>query len=761
MGALKVIPLEYPNLRCRCIDIQVPGDGMPYPSDSLLPLCREIVTPMEDTVVAYRGMQRWAQVFTPTPMPMPEEGADIPFLKEGGVYLITGGTGGMGLTMARHLAIQKKARLILTRRSSFPSTDSWDSWLSQHNDDDSTGLIIREIRDWEASGAQVMVLSVDTADENAMAEAIASAQKRFGTIDGVYHTAGIGDFGGVIQRRTLESIDKVLAAKVKGTLVLHRLFKDKELDFMILCSSLSSVIAPFGQAAYAAANSFLDIFAHYRFAVTRQTTVAVNWDAWQEVGMAVDAMKRTVPEDQLEQHQARLNYAVTPVEGIRVFHRVLLERQPQWVISTRDLHKVMEQEANLLREVQSKGENKDVDQGTRKRRPRPRLSTPYASAATPTQEKMVQIFQDFLGMEVGINDDFFELGGDSLRATQLVSRIHQKLHVKIPLAEIFNTPTIQQLSLYIDGADQDLHDDIEPVEERDYYPLSRAQLRLFILSQMEKGTEAYNIPGTYYLSGDVGKEALKKAFQQLMQRHQSLRTTFKEIDGEPVQIIHPSLDIQVREIDLTDAPHQEDAIKSYTHEDAHTPFNLEAGPLVRATELKLSQDKTLLLFNMHHIISDGVSMGVLTKEIQQLYIANIENREPRLPELPIQYRDYVVWEQGQLTGDNWERLKRFWDNHFGDEKVRPLKLPNDRPRPKTKTFNGKNFMLTLGSRAARESYRFAEERNVTLYVLFLAIFNVYLSKICKEESVTVITGTAGRNHADVENLIGLFVRPYF
>ncbi|MBW4636668.1 MAG: SDR family NAD(P)-dependent oxidoreductase [Gloeocapsa sp. UFS-A4-WI-NPMV-4B04] len=288
IGAVKVIPQEYPNLSCRSIDIDLPSLGSWQAEQLINQLLDELQNESSDSI-AYRGNHRWVEDFQP--VQLPESGAQTPRLREKGVYLITGGLGGIGLVLAEYLAQTVRAKLLLTGRSAFPARDKWEEWLTTHNPEDEISRKIRQLQKLKQLGAEVLVVSADVSNFEQMQSAIAKAEKQFGKFNGVIHAAGVPS-GGVIQRKTPQMIARILEPKVKGTLVLNNIFQE-QLDFFVLCSSLTSIRGEFGQVDYAAANAFLDAFAHYKTNRDSTFTVAINWSAWQEVGMAAEAAKRS------------------------------------------------------------------------------------------------------------------------------------------------------------------------------------------------------------------------------------------------------------------------------------------------------------------------------------------------------------------------------------------------------------------------------------------------------------------------------------
>jgi non-ribosomal peptide synthase protein (TIGR01720 family) len=345
IGACRAISQEYQNIACRSIDIALPGsaltDSEVWPKERLVDqLISEVAAGPKpsELVVAYRGHHRWSQTFEP--MSLQGSAARWLRLQTGGVYLITGGMGGIGLELAEHLARAARAKLILTGRSAFPERENWDEWLAAHDGQDAVSYKIRKLRSIENLGSEVLVLSADVTDKERMREVIAS----FGTIHGVIHSAGVAG-GGMIQLKTPEAAASVLAPKVQGTRVLEEIIKDQKLDFLVLCSSRSSILGGFGQADYCAANAFLDAFAHYHNASSDTFTVSINWAGWQEVGMRADT---------LAQLEVRANQQTSTV--IEIGHPLLarcIEETPesetystQFGVSTHwvlDDHRIMRQ----------------------------------------------------------------------------------------------------------------------------------------------------------------------------------------------------------------------------------------------------------------------------------------------------------------------------------------------------------------------------------------------------------------------------------
>jgi iturin family lipopeptide synthetase A len=748
-GAVRVVPREYPGITCRSID---------FDELSLEQLLNEIEITGEgaDMFTAYRGEGRWVETFEPAPQK--ESRTEAAVLKERGVYLITGGLGGIGLVLAGYLATTCKARLILTGRSAFPGRERWDEWLLSHGREDETARKIGQIRDMEAAGAEVLVVRADAADEAAMRQAAARAEERFGPVNGIIHSAGTAD-AGLIHHRTGELSQTVLAPKVKGTLVLDAIFGSRgngnELDFFLLCSSLSSVLAPVGQVAYCAANAFLDAFAYKKAADVSTYTVSVNWDTWQEVGMAVRAaeqlsLKRPGAGDEFKD-------AIQPEEGVEVFKRVLGLRQgPQVLISTTDLSARIDRSLVPLSQL---GLDEFYREDSMTETPRPELPVPYVAAGTDTERMLVRLWQAFLGIKpVGIHDDFFELGGDSLKAMTVIANIHKELNVRIALPEFFNSPTIRGLSKYIRKFSESKYSSIEPVEKKEYYELSSAQKRLYVLQQMERESKAYNLVQVLMLEGVVEGERFERTFAKLVERYESLRTSFEMVEEEPVQRIHDKVEFEVEYDDLemelggrcsSELQHFSPEVENAIHRFVGI-FDLHGGPLFRVGLIKVSGLRYLLMVDMHHIIADGVSLALFVKDFMALY------RGGDLSPLKIQYRDFSRWQNREKTSEAIKKQEKYWLEELAGE-MPVLNLPSDYKRPLLQSFEGERMPFDIGGEGGEPLKKLAVEAGATLYMVLLALFGVLLSKLSGQEEIVIGTPTAGRGHAELQQIIGMFV----
>ena len=365
----------------------------------------------------------------------------------------------------------------------------------------------------------------------------------------------------------------------------------------------------------------------------------------------------------------------------------------------------------------------------------------YTAPRTPIELKLVEIWSLLLGLKkeiIGIHDNFFELGGHSLKATTMMSRIHKALDIKIELAQLFKNSTIASLAKLIEKTVATRYTQIEPVEKKEYYPVSSAQKRLYFLQILDETSIGYNMPQVIKLEGTIHREKLTTSFNMLIQRHESFRTAFFMVGEHPVQRVYDHVPFEIGQ-----SVAQLSQIYQFIR-----PFDLAVAPLLRVEWVQVAEAESLLIVDMHHIIADGISMGVLVNDFMAIY----EARE--LPELRLHYKDYAQWENNRHA--DLTQQEAYWLHEFKGE-VPVLDLPLDYVRPKVKGFAGSNITFFLDSASTRALNTLALQHGSTLYMILLTVYSLFLAKICNQETVVVGTPTAGRSHADLEQVIGMFV----
>ncbi|MCC5439464.1 non-ribosomal peptide synthetase, partial [Clostridium botulinum] len=369
----------------------------------------------------------------------------------------------------------------------------------------------------------------------------------------------------------------------------------------------------------------------------------------------------------------------------------------------------------------------------------------YEAPRNKVEETLAKIWSEILGIEkLGINDNFFDLGGHSLKATILMSKIHKELNREVPLKELFKSPTIKDLSKYIESAEENLYSKIEKLEEKEYYETSSAQKRIYMLQQFHKDSTAYNMPIIMTVEGNLYKGKIEEIFQVLIQRHEVLRTSFEIKDEVIIQKIDKKINFKVQYIEKEDRKIK-DIIKGFVKK-----FDLSKAPLLRVGIVRLEEEQHILMIDMHHIISDGVSMRIFMDEFIRLY------KGEELGELRIRYRDYSEWQNKFLKSDKMKSQKEYWINRFSDG-IPMLNMPIDYIRPAVQCFEGDNIRFKLGKQLTSDLNRLVKNTGTTLYMVLLSGINILLSKYSGQEDIIVGTPISGRTHADLEKVMGMFV----
>ncbi|MGZ3458710.1 MAG: amino acid adenylation domain-containing protein, partial [Archangium sp.] len=387
-------------------------------------------------------------------------------------------------------------------------------------------------------------------------------------------------------------------------------------------------------------------------------------------------------------------------------------------------------------------------------------SSEYVAPRTDTQKRLASIWSEVLDVEqVGLHDDFMSLGGHSLLATQVVSRIRAAFSVELPLRTLFEATTLQALARVVESSSSSIHaptlPPLRPVSREQPLPLSFAQQRLWFLEHLEPGTSRYNLPATVRLQGTLDALVLERVFNELLRRHEPLRTTFRVESDKSVQVIAPKAELRLAVVDLTVLPAEEREAEArrLAIEEAQRPFDLERGPLLHATLLKLDAQDHVLALNMHHIVSDGWSTGVLVREVAALYQAFSQGQPSPLPELPVQYADYAAWQRQWLQGEELERQLSYWRQQLSG--VAPaLELPTDKPRPPEQTFNGAELDMSLSRELSTDLKSLCQREGVTPFMALLAALQVVLHRYSGQENFCVGSTIAGRDQAEIEGLIG-------
>ncbi len=391
------------------------------------------------------------------------------------------------------------------------------------------------------------------------------------------------------------------------------------------------------------------------------------------------------------------------------------------------------------------------------------LEKVFVAPQNPFEEVVAGIWVQVLNREqIGIYDNFFELGGHSLLATQVISRINKAFEVNLSLHRLFESPTVAELAKNIEEVIKAELGQQPPtigrVSRVKNLPLSFAQARLWLLEQLQPGSAIYNIPIAVRFVGFLNVAALEQAFAEIVYRHEVLRTTFHLVNGQPFQAIASSLRVRLPVVDLRELPEaqREALVQPLIIEESQRCFDLAQGPLLRCTLLHIHEQEYIVLFTIHHIVSDGWSMGVFVQELVALYEAFSAGKPSPLPELAIQYADFAVWQRQWLQGDVLETQLAYWKKQLGTN-LPVMKLPTTRPRAEVKTNLGETSSFLIPAKEFKALQALSRQEGVTLFMTMLAGFQVLLQRYTNQDEIVVGTDVANRNQPETESLIGFFV----
>jgi amino acid adenylation domain-containing protein/non-ribosomal peptide synthase protein (TIGR01720 family) len=387
----------------------------------------------------------------------------------------------------------------------------------------------------------------------------------------------------------------------------------------------------------------------------------------------------------------------------------------------------------------------------------------FIAPRDPVEETVADIWRELLGLQrISVTDNFFDLGGHSLIATQVAARLRDRLEVSLPLRTLFERPTVEGVASALIDARRGVTPEGEPplqaLPREGEIPLSFAQQRLWFLDRLEPGTPLYNLPAVVRLSGALDHAALEWSLNAVARRQEALRTVFGDVEGRAVQYILPeaSYSVPVEDLSDLDPAGREQVVMRRATEEARMPFDLSRGPLVRVRLFRLGSEEHVAVLTLHHIIADGWSMGILLREFSAFYDARVNGTEPVLVELPLQYADFARWQRELMKGDTLARQLAYWKEKLAGAPPL-LELPLDRPRPKVQSSSGNTLVFSLPPELTESLRAIGRQERGTLFMVLMAAFQAFLARLTGQEDISVGTPIAGRTRHEVESLIGFFV----
>ena len=686
LGPCKVIPQEYPNITCCCFDILLPESETQLSSKLIDSLIGEFTAQPTETSVAYRGHHRWTQTYEP--IRLDKSGVGRNKLREGGVYLITGGLGNVGLLLAEYLAQTVQAKLILLGRKGLPERERWQEWLENHDEDNSISQKIRKVQSLIALGAEVLVISADVADEQQMHNAIATATQQFGAINGVIHGAG-EKTGCTITETSKVQAKSQFNSKVNGLFVLEKVLQEQKLDFCQLISSLSSVLGGLGFISYSAANIFMDAFVHSYNKTNLYPWSSFDWDDW-----VIEDEQQNVDVSDIS-HQSLYQYGMkSKTASVDAFERLLsICGFPQIVVSSGDLQARIEEWIELESIQTNELSNND---NLLTKHPRPNLGIEYVAPTNKVEEAIANIWQEILGIEsIGIHDNFFELGGNSINAIQIAAKANQ-LGLKLTTQQFFEYQTIAELA-----TDLSITQTIQGEQNLETKELNLIPIQHWFLEQNQPEPHHCNQSLLLEIQQICDPNLLEQALQHLIQHHDVFHLRFIQKESGWQQIYTNSHDtIELKRVDLSSLPETERklTIESVAAE-LEASLNLFEGPIIGFAFFEQAPQQTsYLLITIHHLAVDSVSWQIFLEDLQTAYQQITQGKAIDLPDSTTSYMAWAEFLQEYAQSPEMMREQEYWLQEI----QKPFKqLPVDYSTDGNMAANGDTVSVSLNKQETK------------------------------------------------------------
>ncbi|MGB7344479.1 MAG: amino acid adenylation domain-containing protein [Pirellulaceae bacterium] len=673
-----------------------------------------------------------------------------------GTRLITGGLGALGLQVADWVARSDEQPhvALLSRRAP-------------------TAEVCKRIERLRADGARVAVLQGDVTDANSLREAISMIPADFPQVSGVIHAAGVLDDGWLLDLDQ-NRLSKVMAPKTQGAWNLHEATVDLPLDYFVMFSSIASLLGSPGQANYAAGNAFLDGLAAYRRS-RNLPALAINWGPWAESGMAADeSVKKQLAERGMTLLPADDCFALldgllqaTKIGDSTATHAAIID--VRWRTMMKQIKSGV---PPLLRDVVPTDDDAAASNPADDAFRSELRAMDRDARESRLQEFLTGELASIMGLgaaELDVHRPLSEMGLDSLMAIELKNNMESRLAITVPMARFMDGPSVATLC---EVAAELVTGEASSTSERETVagansaisgdgsafsrPLTHGQQALWFIQQMAPESSAYHVSDAMRVIGDFNLDHVRSALQTLVNRHSAYRTTFHHNDGHPYQAVHPTTDAPLEIVDATGW--SEDETQQHAVTSANEPFDLERGPLIRLIIYRQAVDRHLLVWVVHHIVADLLSLVTSTVELKQLYAAALIGESLELPAPGIEFADFANDEREMLSGHEGAEHLQYWQEQLSGE-LPMLELATDRPRPAIQTFDGALLYHSLSQELTSEIQAFGQRHQATLNMVLLAAYELLMAKYSGQDDILVGMPASGRTRSDVAGVVGYFVNP--
>ncbi|SEN90949.1 KR domain-containing protein [Chitinophaga rupis] len=737
-GLMATMPEEYPLLHLNCVDTdQATMDE--YPAQ----IIRTLKEPAGKVFMAWRN----GVAFTPAVVPVKvDEATPAAALKTGGIYLVAGDAGLQSIELCRMLQ-SIKGKIILLHRQPLPPQDEWKA--AGLHPGHPAYKAVKNLKELTAQGADITCMHWTNSTGYTLQALLDIITEKYGRPDTAFVLPPVfpemllahyapGAFGLAFANAVHDM--QLLLGALKGNA-----------PQVVLFSGYSAVIGMAGQAATAAFHASLDALYDHD-----ANFIHIRWPEWRQTLGGINAWPASA--------QTPASLQITAAEAMAILAFILQYPRPQVMVSATDPAAAAEHPYFTVG-------ISATEQVITTAVPAAASSVPASGAFeregwSATQLTLGAIWYEVLKTAtLELDDDFFDLGGHSLSATRVLNQVEQQLQVKMEFDDMLDNGTLREMADYIDAhrtapvpTAPVAATSIGPAPQMEYYPLSHAQARMWVLEQIEKDFTAYNMSAVYDLDGVLDPAAVAAAFGSLVSRHEILRTTFPVINGKPVQRVHSAAASQfaVQMENILSLAEKEKHIRQRLLKDTQTPFDLENGPLIRVTLMQVSLDRWTLFLTVHHMLADGASLQILLQEFQYFYQCSAQQVTPALEPLHLQYKDFAWWQQTQLDKGGMEAHRSYWMQQFAAG--RPLlQIPGSHERPAYRTYTAARLPQYIDSRIMAFLKVLSGEADATLYMTMLAAVKFVLGYYGKTTAVIIGTPVSGREHAVLENQVGLYL----
>ncbi len=722
-GIGKAIFYEQTSYRCRIIDLDKYTD--------FTSVLYDVLCDYQEYMTAFRRNVRYVPVIKQIKLMQSE--SERTLFRTNGTYVVAGGLGDIGIEVAKAIAEKMPVNLVLISRSKFPERQLWEE--KQHKEQFDS--IIKQLLLIENMGSQILHLTADIADKKSLAAALNEVRLRFGKIDGIINSAGIGSgmSGSSLLQMTDEEMNEVCKTKVAGICNLHELTLEDSLSFFVMFSSPITITGGIQSGSYIAANSFVDAFTRYR-QQKFSNTYCISWAPW------LKTIKRYNNQFDSKYHlffpldEKRAMSAMMEVLGRNIHYVYIGEmnycsrifdvmNNMPFFIDMDMKHAVSSQEINTLTNII----NHVVLEG--------RDNHTY----TATEEKAAQILANTLGYsKLNVNASIYDLGIDSILAIKIINDVASCLGCDIRIDELLQNPILDDFLKIVEQKCVFNHAlvQVERSDERLFYPLSSAQQRLYMIHQRADARGDWHISYQFEIEGELDIQRLQTAFEKVINCHEILRTSFHFIEGNAVQKIHETLYFKIETLD------------SHLNILPDIVFQLDKPPLFKVYILNLQGRNKILYFAIHHIIADEVSMLYMFQYLSDAYRGKV------LEQPEIQYRDYAVWQKQKLSEGYFQVQERYWISQFEGE-IPCLDYPLDYERPKRQTFRGKVEYFHFNADITKDLKQLAQEHCSSAYWVLMAVLYTVLFKVTSNDDIVIGMPVYGRENPAYQSLLGMFV----